>query len=157
MLVPRKKIEIEMIVSGAAPLKSNTEFKRRSDLFKKSFRTDSKGFMQKRNNFSGCRFANSDNGNLARLDNRGFNIRMKLLESERSQITGSAAAQNPYRFNFSRRIFRKIQKTEIKGLFNLVSNFAQLVSLCTTLETFAISVIRTPAFSPPVLKQPPFV
>ena len=82
---------------------------------------------------------------------------MKFIERECGQVTGRASAYDANGFNFSRRIFRKIQKTEIKGLFNLVSNFAQLVSLCTTLETFAISVIRTPAFSPPVLKQPPFV
>ena len=58
-----KKIKIEMIVAGAAPIKANAEFKSRPDCFKESFRADSKSFMQKGNNFSGGRFANSDDWN----------------------------------------------------------------------------------------------
>ena len=60
-----KKIKIEMIVARATPIKVNTKFKSGPDFFEESFRADSKSSMQKGNNFSGCRFANPDNGDLA--------------------------------------------------------------------------------------------
>lgn len=62
-----KEIKIEMIIPRAAPFKTNTELKSWLDLFKKSFRIDSKSFMQKGHNLRSCGFANPDDGDLARL------------------------------------------------------------------------------------------
>lgn len=60
-----KKIKIKMIIAGAAPFKTNSEFQSWPDFFKKSFRINTKSFMQKWYNFGCCGFANPDNGDLA--------------------------------------------------------------------------------------------